>query len=210
MSTDHISKFISDVAVQFSPPKYDTPSERDAWLRSVVTALHGSSPEVLDRAAQIIIGTRKNRYFPLVAECHEAIRKAADEIKFEKHVQTLPELREAAMAEYSPEREKWAEALIKCELGREAARGGWILALRDLAARLNRLPDHRRYEPRNHKERLEYGGCTEVEFCKRSAKAFDEAYLAVIRGGGGTVMLERLGASMLKTRERLRAEVLGQ
>lgn len=213
MSIEHISKFITEVAIHFSPPKFDTKDERNAWLTSLHRSLDGADQRVLERAAQIIIDTRKNsRSFPLPAECRAAVTAAAYELEFDKHIQTLPELRQQRGSGRSKERDEFTLTLLKSPLGREAARDGWVLACFDFTAREQRLPDNRRYEPRNQKEREEYAGCSEVEFCKRAARGFDEAYDAVLRGGGGAAagMLEKLGDSMAAKREKLRAEVLGR
>ena len=199
---DAVVKFIGDLAMHFTTPKHDTPEGHNTWLKSMVSEMRGSSAEVLDRAARRIIGTRRNRYFPLIAECRQAIREAADEIKFEQHAQTLPTLRQSLGDEWTQERVKLAYDLIKCSMGREAAQDDpcWILALWHFCRKHQRLPDGR-----------------EIDQCKRDARDFDEAYEQCLRGQAGPAgtMLERLGASMLKgddwkSRERLCAVVLGR
>lgn len=197
MSIEHISKFITDLAMHFSPPRFDHEHERQAWQKSIMMELHGSAPEVLERAARLIIQTRKNRYFPLIAECRQAARDAADDLRFDGHLQTLPELRRSIGDEWTTERVKLAYDLTNSGMGREAANDNpsWILALWHFCRRNQRLPDGR-----------------EVEQCKRDARDFDGAYHSVLRGGGGVLAasLEKLGASMLAKRERLRGEVLGR
>jgi hypothetical protein len=202
MAIEDISGFIAEIAVHFAPPKYDTANERDAWLRSIQTALKGSSSAVLARAAQIIIDRRKNRYFPLVADLREAIREAADELRFDQHMQTLPTLRQSLGDEWTQERVNLAYQLIKCGMGREAAQDDpcWILGLWHFCRKHQRLPAGQ-----------------EIDELKRGAREFDESYLKCVRGQAGPVgpMLEKLGASMLhgdawKSREKLCAEVLGR
>lgn len=214
MAIEDISGFITEIAVHYAPPKYSTANERDAWLRSIHTALKGSSPAVLARAAQIIIDGRKNRYFPLVADLREAIREAAEQIRFDQHVQTLPELRQLLGNEWSAERVKLAYDLIHCAMGKEAASANpsWILALWNFCRRFQRLPDNRKYEARTRLEREDYGGLSELEFCKRSARDFDEAYERSMQGTAGelSARIHQLGAAMLAKREKLRAEVLGR
>jgi hypothetical protein len=214
MSIEHVSKFITDLAMHFSPPRFDQEHERQAWQRSIMMELHGASPEVLERAARIIIQTRKNRYFPLIAECRHAVSEAANEVRFDQNVETLPELRKSFGDEWSSERLRLAYDLIKSGMGKEAARSSppWILALWDFCRRFQRLPDGRRYEGRTEKEREDYAGCSEIDFCKKSALDFDWAYDKCLRGEAGpqSYEFERLSASMLAKREKLRAEVLGR
>lgn len=215
MSIDHISKFITDLAMHFSPPRFDQEHERQAWQKSIMMELHGSSPEVLERAARLIIQTRKNRYFPLVAECRQATREAAEEIRFEGGLQILPELRPSFGDEWTAERVKLAYDLIKSGMGKQAAKDNpsWVLALWHFCRRFQRLPDDsRKYEGRTPMEREDYAGCSEIEFCKKSARDFDEAYARCFQAPEGSILakVERLGASMLAKREKLRAEVLGR
>lgn len=206
-----ISAFISDLAVHYTTPKYDDPKDRQRWLKSFVVELRGASPEVLKRAAQLIINSRKNRYFPLVADCRQAVREAAELVKFEQRLQTLPTLRQALGDEWSQERRDLADQLIKSGLGKEAANDGWILALWDFCRRFQRLPDDQRYEARNAKEAEDFAGCSELKFCKRAACGFDEAYQQCLRGGWPQAYeLKRLGDSMIAKRERLCQEVLGR
>lgn len=197
MSIEHVSKFITDLAMHFSPPRFDHEHERQAWQKSLMMELNGSASDVLERAARIIIQTRKNRYFPLIAECRQAVREAAEEIRFDQNIQTLPELRKSFGDEWSSERIRLAYDLIKSSMGRQAAQDDpcWVLALWHFCRRNQRLPDGR-----------------EIDQCKRDATDFDEAYDSVLRGSGGMMAsaLEKLGASMLAKREKLMAEALAR
>ena len=190
-----ISCFVTDLELHFRPHKHPTPESRMAWLKAITEALRGSSPDVLDRAKRRIIENRSNQYFPLVAEIRKACREAADEIRFDRHVQTLPTLREATGTEWSTERIKLAYDLCKgTQVGKEAARDGWVLSLWDFVRKHQRVPK----------------GSAEIEACKRGAKEFDEAYAQCVKGGwAGAEQLVSLGSSMLAKREKLSAEVLG-
>ena len=196
IDVDAIQKFIGDLALHFSTPKHGSTVAEAAWLKSMVAELRGYSPEVLDRAARRIITTRKYRNFPLVAECRQACRDVAGEIEFDKHVQTLPTLREATGTEWSTERVKLAYDLCKgTQVGKEAARDGWVLSLWDFVRKHQRVPK----------------GSAEIEACRRGAKEFDEAYAKCVKGGwAGADQLVALGSSMLAKREKLSAEVLGK
>jgi hypothetical protein len=209
MSIEHISKFITELSMHFSPPRFEKDHERQAWQKSIMMELHGSAPEVLERAARLIIQNRKNRYFPLIAECRQAVRDAAEEARFDKHVETLPGLRQAIGDDWSSERVRLAYELIKCGMGKEAAQGNppWVLALWHFCRRFQRLPDGRRYEGRTPKEREDFSGCSEIDFCKKSARDFDEAYDKCLRGEAGptSAALEKLGDAMSAKRRKLAA-----
>ncbi len=194
---DSIVKFIGDLAMHFSTPKHGSSEAEAGWLKSMVTELRGSSPQVLERAARHIVTTRKYRNFPLVAECRQACRDAADEIKFEQHIQTLPELRKSTGSDWSDDRKRFAAQLIQSAVGRQAAkdRPCWILRLRDFCRKEQRLPDAK-----------------EAEQLRREAGEFDIEYEKCKRGVAGpwSADLEKLGASMLARREKLCAMVLGR
>jgi hypothetical protein len=196
MSIEHISKFITDLAMHFSPPRFEHEQERVAWQKSIMRELHGAAPQIIEHAARHIIQTRKNRYFPLVAECREAIREAARVVDLDRHLETLPTLRKSFGDEWTTERVKLAYDLIKSGIGKQAARDNpcWTLALWNFCRRTQRLPEK-----------------AEVEQLKREARGFDEAYAKCVRGEAGLMSksLEKLGSSILAKRKRLSEEVLG-
>lgn len=196
MSFEPIVKFVSELKDHFSPPRHGSAEAEARWLRNLVEALRGASPTVLDRAKRNIIDTRKNRYFPLIGEIREACREAAREVEFDAHVQTLPALRQATSDEWSTERCKLAYDLVKCELGRQAAKEGWILALWHHCRRHQRLPQSQ----------------TEIAACKRISQEFDQSYANCVTGRAGpqSRTLEALGSSMLAKRKKLAEEVMGR
>jgi hypothetical protein len=164
MSVEHISKFITDLSLHFAPPKHASPDAEKSWLTTMVTALRGSSPATLSRAKVRMIETRKNRYFPLIAEIREACRHAASEINFDEHVQNLPGLR-AATEDYNFD---FADELLKTSLGHQACREDWHLMMRDFCRVNRRLPQG-----------------PEIADLKRKAKAFDDLREEIYRTGAG-------------------------
>jgi hypothetical protein len=90
-----------------------------------------------------------------------------------------------------------ADALINCEMGRAAARAEpcWLLALHDFCRENRRLP---------------LDG--EIPKLKRIAAEFEANYRLCVRGEAGDFSkgLEKVGASMVRRREDLRARLLGR
>jgi hypothetical protein len=212
--------FVERVLQIWPPFRWDEVQEQ-AWAELMVRELCGFKPEVLERGFQELVRKRKESRTPTPAECISACAEAKRWLEMEANDGKLPGFREPSRGDYSKEREGFALTMLKSPLGKEAARDGWVLAAFNFATREGRLPDSRRYEPRNQKEREEYAGCTEIEFCKRSARDLDESYRVALRGevvdANGKVKpmafaaaLQKLGASMLAKREKLSAEVLGR
>jgi len=73
MSQD-ISKFIAEVSVYF-PLKHESPQSEAMWLRSMKRDLREYPASVLERAAKLIIDTRRRRDFPLPSECRDACKE---------------------------------------------------------------------------------------------------------------------------------------
>ena len=197
MAIEHISKFITDLAMHFSPPRFEHEHERSAWQKSIMRELHGATPEVIDRAARHIIQTRKNRYFPLIAECRQAVREAAEAVRFEGHLGTLPTLRKSLGDDWTKERQDLADQLVKCGLGKQAARDNpsWTLGLWHFCRKHQRIPT----------------APEEIEHCKREARLFWEGYQVALRGGWPQARgWVNYGDSMIADREKLCAEVLGR
>jgi hypothetical protein len=93
----------------------------------------------LEAAADIVIARHRFRTWPTVAECiaaledHRAsVRAAARQPEHERAVHPYPA--------WSRERIAKAGQLINCDLGRKAAREGWILSLHDFCRNHERLP----------------------------------------------------------------------
>jgi len=201
MSNAAVSNFMTDLVTHF-PKKHESPAAEKVWLQSMASTLRGYSDSVLRQAAQNIIDTREDRYFPLPAECKQACDAVQKVQEIVTRAQTLPQLQTGVGDEWSPERVKFAYELVRCGMGRQAAQDNtcWVLGLWHFCRKFQRLPETR-----------------EIDQLKRDAREFDEAYAKCVRGVAGPMskVLEKLGASMLKgedwkSREKLCAEVLSR
>jgi hypothetical protein len=191
--SEAVSNFISELSLHFSK-RFDSEAAEDQWLDSMRRNLRTYSPSVLKRACQRIVDTRKDRYFPLPAEC----RRACEEIeKVERAENARPLDTHAHPLQVGADwKYRLADDLIMCGLGKRAAQEGWILSLHDYCRNNGRLPTQEH----------------EIRKCIQDAKGFDQAYEDVLNGNGGalTKALEALGDTMLKRREALREKVLGR
>lgn len=190
-----VSKFITDLAMHF-PPKHAKPEAETAWVRSMAEALRGYDASTLNDAARKIIASRTYATFPLPADC----RKACDEAQAQRRVielsKTLPEMRPFQNDDWSSERQRLAYDLVKCGMGKEAARSNWVLSLWNFCRQNQRLPQGR-----------------EIDQCKKVAKEFDDLYEDLVRGTQETGWLGnpiiKFADSMRARREKIRTEVLG-
>jgi hypothetical protein len=199
MSYD-VSDMISDLAIQFGRPKFKGISDQEyprayaEFLKVINPALRIFTGEELKKAAEILIATRKYRSFPLVSECREACVEAAKALKSERprllggndELRTLP-------PDCAPHRENLANELVMTALGRRAAREGWISALWQFIRKEMRVPNE-----------------GEIQKCIADAKGVDEWTERASRGecGAQSLAVMRLGESMLKRRDELKAMVL--
>ena len=160
------------------------------WLRSIRSQIIGYDDVVLREAGKLILLRRTERSFPLPAEIH----KACAEVVRDNNRGKLPLDREALKAPgWSTERERLADDLINCEMGRHAARDGWILGLHNFARKHARLPLHH-----------------EIDKLKREAVDFDEAYARCVRREVSHAFeLQRLGDKMITRREELIQRLTG-
>lgn len=192
-----VTNFVSELALHFHK-RFDSEAAEDSWLQSMYRNLRPYPPSVLRRACQRIIDTRKDRYFPLPAEC----KKVCDEIERIERSEQAPTLVEPKhkLAGHADWEYRLADDLIMCSLGKRAAEEGWILSLHDFARVNGRLPTQE----------------WEIRKCITSARGFDEAYEDLLRekaNGRSTGLqnsLIHLGDEMLKRREKYRQMVLGR
>lgn len=192
-----VTNFVSELALHFHK-RFDSEAAEDSWLQSMYRNLRPYPPSVLRRACQRIIDTRKDRYFPLPAEC----KKVCDEIEKIERSEQAPKLVDPThkLAGNSDWQFRLADDLIQCSLGRRAAQEGWILSLHDFARVKGRIPTQ------------EY----EIRQCITSARGFDEAYEELLREkalGRSTSLqnsLIQLGDMMRQRREKYRQMVLGR
>ena len=195
-----------EAVIQIWPPfRWDDVQEQ-AWTELMVRELAGFKPAVLERGFQEMVRKRKETRIPTPAECIAACTEAMRWLELETNEGKLPGLRDDNKDEWSSERQKLAYDLVKSSMGKQAAADDpcWVAALWHFCRKNQRLPS-------GH----------EIEQCKREARQFDECYRMALGGevvdSAGEVRpmafaegLQKLGASMLAKREKLRSEVLGQ
>lgn len=136
----HVAKFIAAVSVHF--PAAAKGDDGDLWLRSMDRVLRGMEPEVLALAAEIIIETRDpskpgGRFFPAPRECIAACNEARNRMTLAK---PRPLLAAPKGDDMSEDRIKFANILVQTEMGRQAAREGWVGTLWDFCRKQARLP----------------------------------------------------------------------
>lgn len=194
--SQHVLDFVATVSVHFPPPRGLDESLERAWLESIARSLDLYKPDVVLAAAALIIEERGEtngvRRFPLPKEIKQACHEVLNRRQAEKRAGALPI--GGQPSPYANWRETLADELIMTPLGREAAKGGWILGLHDFARREGRAPQGR-----------------EIDQIRREAKEFDAAYEKAARGGWPLAReVEALGRSMLARRELFRRRVLGE
>lgn len=193
--SDKVLKFLQVVGSQFAK-RHASPADEKIWVESMINGLRGYDASVLARAGQRIIMSKTDPGFPYLAEC----RKVCEEVIKIERAERAPKFDEAAKAKELADSHDWktklADGLIMCEIGRRAAREGWILSLHDFCRLNGRLPSED----------------WQIRKCIEAARGFNQAYEDVLNGGGGVCSktLERLGDAMLKRRESLRERVLGK
>tara|TARA_R110000868_G_scaffold4998_6_gene30979 strand:- start:1626 stop:2300 length:675 start_codon:yes stop_codon:yes gene_type:complete len=203
MSTK-IAKFVSQIAVYFPPPRFESQEQEAEWLRSMVESLKAYDGDILDRACQEIIDTRGTRagekWFPLPAEIRRVCTDIADETNRPK---VLAAEMEAAKANpWSRARTRFViEQLLSGEMGKRAARDGWIGPLYDECRLRNELP--KAHEIDGLKRRAE------DFFAVRSMCHRREGWPATGVGSGLAGAAARLGDTIEKRNRLVASVVLG-
>jgi hypothetical protein len=159
----------------------------DAWVTEWENALKQFEAWVIEAAATRIIHDRTQAGFPFPAEVRRVCYQVLADDKSSK-----PTL-DVAPDKGNPY--KLASELIKCELGRRAAREGWVLTLRDFVVRNGRLPQ----------------GDIEIKKLIKIRDQFQQNLIDCIDGNGGLLggPLAKLGRSMAKKEYDLAQRVLG-
>lgn len=222
------AEFAEAVITHWPPFRWDQ-HQAGSWTQSLVREIGNFDRQVLGNALAHLIRTRRDTKTPTVAACIDACvaeRRFIDAqslaIDAKPDISTLPP--------HAPERRAHADLIVKCPLGKQAAREGWIGSMHAFAVENGRLPLANATVtaprmPGPHPNR-DYIGMTEIEMCKRQAKDFDTAYATVVRGEIVTAghqkwsdeakakaraagkEWESTGAAMLKERQRLANTVL--
>lgn len=211
--SNKVSDFLSRVVIHF-PVRFESDAREAEWLRSMIDAIGGYDADVLAKAAQRIIDKRTDRRFPLPAE----IRGVCQEIAEDARLEALPIDTADAPPRFASYRYKLADELVMTDMGRQAARDGWVLGLHHFVVEHGRLPDANKRKPFEVWEEMADGGgidrrtlmLTEVEYLQRAAQDF-EAYHARCLGGRFPLApaLAGLGSAMRARSDELARRVLG-
>lgn len=179
------NRLVTRMCLMYGPPETH---DDQAWFAEMDRLVKSYSDKELDAAAEMVLRTHRGRGFPTVSQMLTACEDAR-----EKHMpKPMPD---PGYHEWSKARIAEADRLISCEMGRAAAREGWVFALHSFCRENRRLPKTQ----------------GEIGHCKSVASRFDAAYRDCVTGRGGVVgtALSRLGASMLERREELARLAMG-
>lgn len=130
--------FIKPLLLQFILPNTAKEGQEAAFYQDYQEALSDFTSHELEHAAKLLKTTRTSRTFPVIADCLEAARQARDALqppvkKRQQERGTPPE--------WTDERQREAGRLICCEMGRQAADEGWLIALWDFCRKNERRPN---------------------------------------------------------------------
>lgn len=189
-----VMQFIAVVSLHFPPPiKSGDETMEEAWTASMVRNMRGYAPDVLAAAAQEIIDTRTpkdGRFFPLPSECKAVCDRLA-RVKAPAAPLLTAEHKGDDFAEW---RIKLADDLVQTELGRQAAREGWVMPLHLFCRQHARLPKD-----------------GEIATLRRQGKEFADAYRWLEQSEHPLrAPLMALGDAFRSHREQLRKRVLGE
>jgi len=164
---------------------YGEPDSGDpgAYLREVGRLLQGYTEAEQQEATDLVLKTHRGRQWPTPAECVNACIEVRDQ-RTDRQVPEGPKYPEWTESAFAA-----ADRLINSEIGRQAAREGWIGQLHDFCRKARHLPD-----------------ASVIADLRREARKFDEAYAFVQDGGGLQALngaLRKLGESFLDKRDRL-------
>jgi len=143
---DVVKSFLEPLMEVYPLPKHaNTNSEK--FFGVYVQMLGSFGDDVLSAAAADIMANRTARTFPLPAECNAVCKHAVDTVKYGKHEPSKDGNRhehlpfEQRYPDWSERRISAANALVCCQIGREALAEKWIVSLHDFCRENQRLPD---------------------------------------------------------------------
>lgn len=185
--SEKVNKFLTTIGSVWGK-RHDSEDVAREWFKSWIFALDKYPAWVLEAAARRIVDERRDDYFPKPAEVHQVCRQIEIEDKQQK-----PTLAETKADNPNPY--KLASELIHGELGRRAAREGWVLTLRDFVVRNGRLPL----------------GDNEIKKLINIRNQFQQSLIDCIDGNGGPQgkSLTALGRAMALKEHDLAQRVLG-
>lgn len=136
-----VSDFIETILLHFPPFRWDEDQEK-AWAQTMARELSGFTPEVLRKASDTMIRSRRERRIPLVSECIDACSDARRWLDANKRASSMDVGHAPATATEMKwnERTALADTLVNCPTGRQAAQEGWIGSLHSYAIKHGRLP----------------------------------------------------------------------
>ncbi len=212
-STKAVLNFVDAVLLHFPPFRWEEEQEK-AWVGTMVKELGGFDAAVLDKAISEMVRTRgrkkDERRIPTVAECIDACLDARKWIESEKRSSSLSF---EAKATPDPYLKDWREddfangiALNRADtLCVQAAKDQWIGTLHSFVRKHRRMPSAT--DKIGYRKSMKAAEIllSEIEWCKREAKDFDEAYATAVRGAGSVArsLVLQVGDAMLKRRGEL-------
>ncbi len=173
-SEEAIVEFADTILQHFPPFRWEEHQEK-AWAGRLVKELAGFSAEVVRRASDEIVRTRRKPQTPGIAECIDACVSAKRWMDANRNKGKLPieggdDPLGRVELDWTAERLKLASDLMNTPLGKAAAKEGWIGALWSFARKNQRLP-----QP------------NEIDGCKKTAKTVDELFRGCVDGSGWPV-----------------------
>lgn len=199
-------EFLETLQTNFRAGKHESEEHEAKWVAMMVSELKGYSPDVLRQAAKNIVRKRADKYFPILSVCLAACEDAKHWID-----QANPRLHLAA--KQTPgvdERRRLADELVMGELGRKAAREGWIVGLHDYIRDRGRMPDDgqiRKLKAASESVPGALDACV-IGMTKAPEKLDGKEGFRQIDGRDLAAELRKLGLSMLDRRQKLTEMVL--
>lgn len=177
-------KFVERLRVVYGDPVSDNV---DQFMKEYARILNGYTEAELESAADTVFQRHKGPHrWPRIPECVACAEEARERIR------GLDEARRSRAPlhpDWTDEARARADKLIDSEIGRQAAREGWITPLWDYCRRAGQLPTR-----------------SQIPRMIAEARRFDEAYAECCAGKGALAdSLKVLGDSMLERRDRLSA-----
>lgn len=213
-----VTKLISMIELHFPLKTFTDEATEQAWTASMIRFLAPYEPAVLARAAEEIIKTRDGskrdtKFFPTPAEIIAVCNTLRNVAAAEGGGTPLLSYGNRDQSEFASWRGERADELIRTtELGAQAAREGWSLALWNFI----RFGGLRRDK---HGRRIHGAApgaprmpnAEEVAALRAEASAFNAAFMQCERGEGGVwnAALLNFGRTIKADRELLAREVLG-
>lgn len=189
-------KFVERLRVVYGDPVSENTEQ---FMFEYARMLNNYTEAELEEAADLLFQRHKGPHrWPRIPECI----MCAEEARERRHSDAkAKEANKPQNPDWMPEVVAMANDLIRCDLGRRAAREGWITQLWDFCRKHRRLPDKAEIERARPLDPRRFGGLI------AEARRFDQAYAECCKPDAPemTRKLKELGDSMLERRDRLSA-----